>query len=42
MYTKFMKKYSVEKPEYNDEENSEILFDAIFGNPSTEDDKVVE
>jgi hypothetical protein len=42
MYTKFMKKYSVEKPEYNDEENSEILFDAIFGNPSAEDDKVVE
>lgn len=42
MYTKFMKKYSVEKPEYNDEENSEILFDAIFGNPSLEDDKVVD
>ena len=42
MYTKFMKKYSVEKPEYNDEENSEILFDAIFGNPSSEDDKVVD
>lgn len=42
LYTKFMKKYSVEKPEYNDEENSEILFDAIFGNPSSEDDKVVD
>jgi hypothetical protein len=42
MYTKFMKKYSVEKPEYSDEENSEILFDAIFGNPSFEDDKVVD
>ena len=38
-----MKKYTVEKPEYSDEENSEVLFDAIFGNPSSEtnDDKVV-
>ena len=42
MYTMFMKKYSVEKPEYNDEENSEVLFDAIFGNPSSEDDKAVD
>ena len=43
LYTKFMKKYTVEKPEYSDEENSEVLFDAIFGNPSSEsgDDKVV-
>lgn len=43
LYGKFMKKYTVEKPEYNDEENSEVLFDAIFGNPSSEsnDDKVV-
>lgn len=43
LYTKFMKKYTVEKPEYNDEENSEVLFDAIFGNsPSdSDDDKVV-
>ena len=31
LYTKFMKKYTVEKPEYSDEENSEVLFDAIFG-----------
>jgi hypothetical protein len=36
LYTKFMKKYSVEKPEYSDEENSEILFDAIFGNSSSD------
>ncbi len=36
LYTKFMKKYSVEKPEYSDEENSEILFDAIFGNQSSD------
>ena len=42
LYTKFMKKYSVEKPEYSDEENSEILFDAIFGNQSSEDDKAVD
>ena len=39
LYTKFMKKYTVEKPEYNDEENSEVLFDAIFGNPSSESDE---
>lgn len=39
LYTKFMKKYTVEKPEYNDEENSEILFDTIFGNPSSDSDK---
>lgn len=36
LYTKFMKKYTVEKPEYSDEENSEILFDAIFGNASSD------
>ena len=36
LYTKFMKKYTVEKPEYNDEENSEVLFDAIFGNSSSD------
>ena len=31
LYNKFMKKYSVEKPEYDNDENSEALFDAIFG-----------
>lgn len=31
LYTKYMKKYTVEKPEYSDDENSEALFDAIFG-----------
>ena len=51
LYNNFMKKYTVEKPEYSDEENSEILFDAIFGNQSSnhnnndnndnDDDKVV-
>lgn len=34
LYTKFMKKYTVEKPEYCDEEGEEALFDAIFGNAS--------
>lgn len=38
LYTKFMKKYTVEKPEYSDDENSEVLFDAIFGNKSLDSD----
>ena len=39
LYTKFIKRYTVDKPEYNDEENSEVLFDAIFGNSSLDTDK---
>ena len=39
LYNKFMKKYTVEKPEYSDEENSEVLFDTIFGNASLDSDK---
>ena len=31
LYNKFMKKYTVEKPEYDNDENSDALFDAIFG-----------
>lgn len=31
LYTKFMKQYSVERPEYDGDESSEALFDAIFG-----------
>ena len=31
LYTKFMKKYTVEKPEYYNDETSDALFDAIFG-----------
>ena len=31
LYTKFMKKYTVEKPEYDNDEDSEVIFDAIFG-----------
>ena len=38
LYTNFMKKYTVEKPEYDDDENSEVLFDAIFGNASSDSD----
>jgi hypothetical protein len=38
LYSKFMKKYTVKKPEYNDEENSEILFDAIFGSQTSNSD----
>lgn len=38
LYTKFINKYTVEKPEYKDEENSEVLFDAIFGNPPSDFD----
>ena len=36
LYSKFMKKYTVEKPEYNNDENNEALFDAVFGNPPSE------
>lgn len=39
LYNKFMKKYTVEKPEYDNDENSEALFDAIFGNASLDSDK---
>lgn len=37
LYNKFIKKFTVEKPEYSDDENSEVLFDAIFGNQSSDD-----
>ena len=37
LYTKFMKKYTVEKPEYDSDEDSEVLFDAIFGNSNMDD-----
>ena len=42
LYSKFMKKYTVEKPEYSDDENSEVLFDAIFGNQSLDSDNEQE
>lgn len=31
LYERFMKKYTVTRPEYDDESDSEALFDAIFG-----------
>lgn len=37
LYTKFMKKYTVEKPEYSNDENSDALFDAIFGGGSIDE-----
>ena len=40
LYTKFMKQYTVEKPEYNDDENSEVLFDAIFGGQTSNEEVV--
>ena len=42
LYNRFMKGYTVKKPEYSDEENSEVLFDTIFGNASLDSDKVDE
>ena len=38
LYTKFMKRYKVEKPEYDDDEDNEALFDAIFGDTVIDDD----
>lgn len=37
MYEKYMEKYTVKRPEYNDDEDGEALFDAIFGNAMNED-----
>lgn len=44
LYSKYMKQYTVEKPEYENDEDSEALFDAIFGgsmSDSDSDDEVV-
>ena len=39
LYTKFMKKYTVEKPEYQqDDEGNEALFDVVFGEKANLDD----
>ena len=37
LYEKYMAKYTVKKPEYNDDEDGEALFDAIFGKSINED-----
>lgn len=31
LYNKFIKKYTVEKPEYDNDDNDEAIFDAVFG-----------
>lgn len=31
LYSKFIKKYTVEKPEYDNDDNNEAIFDAVFG-----------
>lgn len=41
LYSKYMKQYTVEKPEYEGDEDSEALFDAIFGSAMDKDDEVV-
>ena len=41
LYSKYMKQYTVEKPEYEGDEDSEALFDAIFGGAMDKEDEVV-
>lgn len=41
LYSKYMKQYTVEKPEYEGDEDSEALFDAIFGNSMDKEDEEV-
>ena len=38
LYDRYMKKYTVNKPEYKDDEDNEVLFDAIFGSASLMED----
>lgn len=40
LYSKYMKQYTVEKPEYENDEDSEALFDAIFGGTMEKDEEV--
>lgn len=37
-YEEYMSKYTVTKPEYNDDEGSDAIYEAIFGNNDYEDD----
>lgn len=41
LYSKYMEQYTVEKPEYEGDEDSEALFDAIFGSAMDKDEEVV-
>ena len=38
LYNEYMKKYTVEKPEYEDDSDGEALFDAVFGGSNLDDD----
>lgn len=38
LYSQYMKQYTVEKPEYESDEDSEALFDAIFGSSMDKED----
>ena len=38
LYEKFMAKYTVTKPQYDEDSDSEALFDQIFGQKMDEDD----
>lgn len=42
LYSQYMKKYTVEKPEYESDEDSEALFDAIFGGAMDNDEEVTQ
>ena len=42
LYTSFMKQYTVSKPEYNADEDNEVLFDAIFGSSIADDEEGVK
>lgn len=42
LYSQYMKQYTVEKPEYESDEDSEALFDAIFGGAIDKDEEVVQ
>lgn len=40
LYDKFIAKYTVKKPEYEDDEDNEVLFDAIFGGSLSDEEEV--
>lgn len=40
IYDKYIKKYTVEKPEYNGESDNEVLFDTIFGKRNIDEEDV--
>lgn len=42
LYSKYMKQYTVERPEYESDEDSEALFDAIFGSAMDKDEEVAQ